>query len=195
MITLDARTVMRTEEFLKRFPKEAPKYISDAVNRTATATKTAMVNRIAETHVVQPAAVKKTIHITRSPLAVVVSSLGTAIRLANFNIAQEIDSHQVMARVLRGGSMKPLGNKIFIGSLIRGRKKGKAGGFTYQKNKFAVFKRTGSSRLPIEQKYGPAVPSMLKADEVGIKLIEQRAQTVMKDRLNRGFDQLERKFK
>lgn len=198
MITLDARTIMRTEEFLQRFPKEAPKYIADAVNRAASATKTAMIKRITETHNVTPAAVKKTLTVTHAnstSLAATVKLRGLVIRLAQFSLAQDINSREVLAAVLHGESPKPLGPMVFFGRMIRGQKKRKTGVFSYQKNKVAVFKRLGSERLPIKQLFGPAIASMLHADAEGIKQIEARAQQVMIERLHRGFDQLERKFK
>ncbi|MDC7288537.1 phage tail protein [Blautia schinkii] len=178
------------EKRLGNMKSKAPVVMARAINRAVTAAKTAMGKEASSKYYVTSGAVKSTVTLTRANagnLRGVATSRDARVPLYKFKVSPKTpvkvsgrnrrSPSVYKAAVKKAGGYKPLdGNpKPFV--------TGFGSGHT------GVFERKSSARLPISELYGPAVPQMLKSEDV-FPEIEKRANEVLKNRLDHEISRL-----
>lgn len=178
------------EKRLGNLKSKAPVVMARAINRAVTAAKTAMGKEASSKYYVTSGAVKSTVTLTRANagnLRGVATSRDARVPLYKFKVSPKTpvkvsgrnrrSPSVYKAAVKKAGGYKPLdGNpKPFV--------TGFGSGHT------GVFERKSSARLPISELYGPAVPQMLKSEDV-FPEIEKRANEVLKNRLDHEISRL-----
>lgn len=137
---------------IKGVQKGVPKAIAAALNRVSEGMKTEASRAVRKRYNIKDKDVKErgNIKVTRantSRLEVLLTSRGRNIPLMKFSVTPTSPRRVkvVKAAVKRGGK------KAIPGAFVASMKSGHVG----------VFKRLGSARTPIQEKFGPAVPVML----------------------------------
>ncbi|WP_088227790.1 phage tail protein [Desulfosporosinus sp. FKB] len=173
MITIDAEKLKEVEERLGSFKNKAPNVIARALNRAAQNARTNAVKKVREDYQIKAGDVRSTIKITqanRTTLGAVVKSTGERIPLIKFKVSPSNPRPKKPPSVLKV-QVKKTGLKEIVGA------------FVADINGNKVFRRTGKSRLPIEQLYGPAVPQMLGSSSVR-QFVESEASKMFDQRLD-----------
>lgn len=166
-VEIDQNAIDRAEKRLSEIPKGFEKAASRALNRAASSGRTAAVSEIRRTYTVKAGTVRSDFSISRAgtgALETTVTAKGPMLPLSSFRVSPKTDTTgsrrtKVRASVLKGG-LKPIGQAF----IHRGR----------------VLQRLGSTRLPVEEKYGPAVPIMADHDAVRDKVEEVMSETFIK---------------
>jgi len=164
------------EALFEETPRQAKIVLWRAINRAATAGKTRASVNIRKEYVIKAGDVKQRIKIrkaTANALSAQIRASGPVIPLMKFDVTPSSpEGMQVRARVKKG-SRKPIQN-----------------GFVARANgQVNVFTRVGSSRYPIQGRYGPSVAQMMGKDEI-VDDIQNRAQEVLDSRLEHDLNRL-----
>ncbi len=169
------------EQKLGNLKSKAPKVLARAINRAAQKAKTETKREVAAKYFISQGDVLKTVTLTKaSPgkLSAELKSKGGPIALSKFKVSPNRGVRRTKrggyspavykAGVEKAGGVKPLsGNpKAFIAGFSSGHS--------------GVMERKGSRRLPLKQLYGPAVPSMIKNEEVISTIQDAAAETLEK---------------
>lgn len=173
MISADVKEIYKVEKELGKYKLQAPSAISRAINRAATNAKSNLSKKVRENYSVKAKDVKDTIAIkkaTKNNLGAVVKSSGQRIPLIKFKVSPANPRPSNPPKVLKVG-VKKGGLKELVGA------------FVANINGNKVFKRTSSSRLPIQQLYGPAVPQMMNSESVK-EYVENEATKMYQQRLD-----------
>lgn len=200
MITIDEKGMEEAQRLLKKFPKAVPKAAARAINRAVTAGKKAAWDKVKAEYTVKRASVtvawEKTKQATAGNLQAEIISRGSPIALSKFKvkpknppkrraknpvfvqvkksgggtitdafIAKMNSKHTGVFRRMQEGSKGAI-HQYMAGGEPRPKKRG--GGMT-------------KGRAAINQKFGPAVPSMLGSPTVSA-FIETRAKEVLDQR-------------
>lgn len=178
------------EKKLGDMKSKAPVVMARAINRAVTAAKTAMGKEASAKYYVTSGTVKSTVRLTRASagnLRGIATSKDARVPLYKFKVSPKTPVRVTgrgrrspsvyKAAVKKAGGYKPLDGspKAFV----TGFKTGHSG----------VFERKSSSRLPIKELYGPAVPQMLKSEDV-FPEIEKRTNEVLQNRLEHEISRL-----
>lgn len=173
MITINAEKIKQVEKELGQYKSKAPVALSRALNRAASRAKTVASKKAREQYIIKAKDINSTIKITkanRGNLRAIVMSRGQRIPLIKFKVSpsnpRPKNPPKVLKVAVKKGSLKEL-----------------VGAFVANVNGNKVFKRTSSSRLPIQQLYGPAVPQMLGSNFV-TEFTENETDNVFEERLD-----------
>lgn len=182
------------EKRLGNLKSKAPTVLARAINRAAQKAKTEAKREVAAKYFISQGNISETIKISRAStakLSAELTSKGGPIALSKFKVSPNRRAKKTKkgyspsvyeVGVEREGGMKPLsGNpKAFIATM-------RSGHVGVMERKSTVF------RLPIKQLYGPAVPSMIKNDEVmehiqdaASEMLERRISAEVNNILRRG---------
>lgn len=170
MIKVNSYELKKVEMSLGKYKSKAPVLMSRALNRAATnANKNARMKPKDEYNI-KSSDVKSTLSIkkaNRSNLGAVVKSKGEKVPLDKFKVSPKQPKPQKPPKVLKVAVKKD------------GYKKLKSA-FVADISGSKVFQRTSKSRLPIKRLYGPAVPSMLKNEDVRERIEKEATDTFYK---------------
>lgn len=148
------------EKVLATMPKKVKKAASMSVNKTARSTRTLMARSASKTYFVTVGNARETINVTKKAggddLTAEVVSRGRPISFAKFKVNPLKVQHKgsknrkLRVHVKRGSAEKRL-DRAFTMAIGSG---------------VGVFERTGRARFPVRKLFGPAVPSMLKDENI-----------------------------
>ena len=178
-LTVDSKDIERAERMLEHLKGQAPKVLSNALNRSLENARSNAVNGARENYNVRAKDVRSTIKLQRakpSRLMGAVWSTGKVLPLTAFKVNPGTVNgrRRTPIRVgVRKGSVETL-ERAFIA---------RSGNFN------GVYARKGKSRLPIQQLYGPAVPQMLSNESV-VKLITDEARATFAQRVDHEIDRV-----
>ncbi len=186
--------IEEVEEKLGNLKSKAPIVIYRTINRAAGKVRTEAKKEVAARYYIQQKDVYKTIRIikaSRAKLSAEITSRGGPIALSKFHMTKsnrkpvkvtfmrngkrKYSPNVYKVSVKKSGGQKPLDEdpKAFYAFM----KAGKSG--THE----GVFERIGRKRLSIQQLYGPAVPSMMKNDDV-LDRIKEEASGMLAKRID-----------
>ena len=178
MVQVRVTHAEQIEKLFERTPKQAKIILWRAINRAATAARTRASVGIRQQYVINAADVKRRIKIrtaTASRLSAQVRASGPVTPLMKFKVTPTFpDAMLVRAKVKRQGTQTPIQNG-FVARVSNGH--------------INVFTRVGSSRYPIQGRFGPSIAQMMGKDEI-VKGIQGRAQEVLDNRLEHEFNRL-----
>ena len=164
-ITVDSSSLERASILLDGMPMAAEKAISASLNRAILASRTALSKGVREIYTIKASDVKSNMTMKKSTAGTLTATLtvkGSPIPLTNFSVS--VRKGDISARVKKGGGGS-LPHSFFV--VTKG---------------VGIYHREASSRLPIQQEFGPSAPQM--AGEPGvIDRAEERAQEVFESRL------------
>lgn len=173
MITINTEKIAQVEKELGQYKSKAPLALSRALNRAVSKAKTSASKKIREQYIVKAKDINSTLKITkasRGNLRAVVMSRGYRIPLIKFKVnpssPRPRNPPKVLKVAVKKGSLKEL-----------------VGAFVANINGDKVFRRTSSSRLPIEQLFGPAIPQMLGVASTR-EYVENEADNSFEQRLD-----------
>lgn len=181
MIDLTAEQMKLANKLLGHIPGALPKAITNAINRSAEGARTDTVAKVKEEYVITSGRVRETIEIRKasvSNLSAAVISRGRPRALSYFKIrpgkvTKRRPAEGVYAQVKRGGG-GPIA-KSFVAKMASGH--------------IGVFNRTGNTRFPITQRYGPSVAQMVESKSV-TRYVEAGATRRLSDRLDHEINRL-----
>lgn len=161
----------KAAKLLSEVPNGYEAAISRSMNRAATAGRSAAVSTIRQEYTIKASTVRRNFSIhkaTRSDLEALVTSKGPRIPLVNYKTRPKTDTignarKPVRVAVKTRGGLKPLG-KTFV---YRGR----------------ILQRLGTSSLPVQEVYGPAIPVLSGNNEV-VDNVEKAMQETFLKRLD-----------
>ncbi|MFF2794977.1 phage tail protein [Lysinibacillus xylanilyticus] len=178
MIQIRLENAERIEKLFEDTPKEAKIVLWRAINRSATAVRTRSSVAIRSHYIVKAGDVKKRIKIKKATvngLSAQIRASGPVTPIMKFDVTPSSPKNtQVSARVLKRGSRKKINNG-FVARVGNGH--------------VNVFTRVGSSRFPIQGRYGPSIAQMMGKDDLMEDIIG-RGQTVLNERLEHDLDRL-----
>lgn len=172
------------EKKLGNLKNKAPTALYRAINRAAQKAKTETKREVSDKYFITQREVSDTIRLTkasRAKLSAELTSKGGPIALSKFKVSPrkqvsrtkrgKVSPAVYKAGVEKAGGVKPLsGNpKAFFSAMGSGHE--------------GVMERVSSRRLPLKQLYGPAVPSMVKNEEV-IERIQKEATETLEKRID-----------
>ena len=175
--------VEEIEKKLGNLKSKAPTVVCRAINRAAQKAGTETKREVANKYFISQGDVLKTIRLTKAStanLSAQLTSKGGPIALSKFKVSPKRGGKRTKrgyspsvykAGVEKSGGMKPLSGspKAFIAGFSSGHS--------------GVMTRISARRLPLKQLYGPAVPSMIKNDEV-IERIQKEATETLEKRID-----------
>ncbi len=185
MIDLTAEQIDLAKQMLGHIPGALPKALSNAINRAAEGARTDAVAKTREEYVITGGRVRETIQIDKAStanLSASVVSRGRPRALSYFKIkpgkvTKRRPSEGVWAQVKRSGGGAIA--KAFVAKMASGH--------------VGVFHRTGTSRFPIVQRYGPSVAQMLESKSVS-QYVEAGATRRLSERLDHEINRLLRGY-
>lgn len=172
------------EKKLGTLKKKAPTILCRAVNRASEKSRTEAKREVSKKYFITQKNVLKTIRLAKASnttLSAKVTSKGGAIALSKFRVSPrrhvsktkkgKASPSVYKAGVERAGGLKPLSGspKPFF-SVMGSRHEG-------------MMERVSNRRLPLKQLYGPAVPSMIKNEEV-MRNIQKEATDTLEKRID-----------
>lgn len=171
-----SNSLRQAEVSLQKIPAKIPLATSRAINRAVQAGKTSAVREVRSQYTIKAAAVRESMSIRlskRDDLEGEIVSKGRPRSFTQYRLSPKRDTvgakrKQPMVAVKKGGALKPLGHFIYKGK---------------------VFARLGAKRLPVEHKTGPAVPTLLKNENVA-KTVQSTMETVFIKRLDHEVSRL-----
>lgn len=188
MINVDIRVneaqLNDIEKKLGNLKNKAPTVLCNAINRAVGKAKTEAKDAAKEEYFITKGNIEKTLRVTRasrSKLSAELTSRGGPIALTKFKVSPQRAVKRTKrgkpspstykAGVKRDSGLKPLsGNpKAFYATMGSGHN--------------GIMERVSSRRLPLKQLYGPAVPSMIKNEEV-IERIQKEATETLEKRID-----------
>lgn len=152
---------------------KVPVALSRAINRSTSAAKTEAVRQVRSEYTARAGTINETIKVTRANtnnLSAKIESRGSSLRMKEFRVNPKKPSPRRRSPItveVRRGSKKTI-NGAFVQRMPNG--------------SVGVYARTGRSRLPIRQLFGPAVPVMLNNDDV-VAAVQSRAEQVLEQRI------------
>lgn len=167
----------RTQQLISEFAGiegKVPLALSRAINRSAAAAKSEATRQVRSQYTVKAGTVNQTIKVSRATpdrLEAKIESRGSNLRLIDFSVTPTKPSPR--RRTATKAAVRRGAKKVISGAFVQRMPNGSAG----------VFRRTGKSRLPIEQLYGPAVPVMMNNDDV-VKAVQERAEQQLESRIS-----------
>ena len=175
--------VEEIEKKLGNLKSKAPTVVCRAINRAAQKARTETKREVANKYFISQGDVLKTIRLTKAStanLSAQLTSKGGPIALSKFKVSHKRGVKRTKrgyspsvykAGVEKSGGMKPLSGspKAFIAGFSSGHS--------------GVITRISARRLPLKQLYGPAVPSVIKNDEV-IERIQKEATETLEKRID-----------
>lgn len=175
--------VEEIEKKLGNLKSKAPTVVCRAINRAAQKARTETKREVANKYFISQGDVLKTIRLTKAStanLSAQLTSKGGPIALSKFKVSPKRGVKRTKrgyspsvykAGVEKSGGMKPLSGspKAFIAGFSSGHS--------------GVMTRISARRLPLKQLYGPAVPPMIKNDEV-IERIQKEATETLEKRID-----------
>lgn len=172
MIEFNADQIRRAEFLLGGIRDAIPRAQSNAINRSLTTARAEAIRIVRAEYIVSASAVRKTMTIKsatiNNPSGTIVS-VGSPIALSKFDISPSRPNGKrktpLTARVKLGSGKKVI-KHAFVAKVSSGH--------------IGAFIRTGESRFPIKQLYGPSVPQMLGEKNVSKKIEEKAAETLDK---------------
>lgn len=147
---------------LNDFPKQIPKVLSRALNRANKAAETAAKREVADKYTLSRATVSATLKLkgaTAGNLTAELRSTGGVMPVTKYKASQTGAGVEVQIKKGGGGLI----TSAFIANLRSGH--------------VGAFNRTGSSRLPIKERYGPSIPSILGTEPVSAVIQEKAVET------------------
>lgn len=173
-ISISSEGIKKAEKLLGHIPKAVETAVSNAVNRAALAGRTGAVKKSKEEYEVKTSTVRGAIRIIKARPSrhaqAVIRAQGKPIPLIKFKVSPG-NTPRRQPKVYKV-AVKKNGMKDVPGVFVARMKN----------NHLGVFQREGKSRIPIEKKYGPSIPQMLKSDSVS-EYVEERAVEVLESRL------------
>lgn len=169
------------EKKLGTLKKKAPAILCRAVNRASEKARTEAKREVSRKYFITQKNVLKTIRLTKASnttLSSKVTSKGGAIALSKFRVSPrrhvsrtkrgKASPSVYKAGVERAGGLKPLSGdpKAFFAAMGTGHE--------------GMMERVSNRRLPLKQLHGPAVPSMIKNEEVLGKIQKESSDTLEK---------------
>ncbi|EJW16907.1 phage tail protein [Paenibacillus alvei] len=177
MITSDAKSFKEAAVAVKKLAQKAPKAVNRAFKRTGQRLQTVAVQEVRKEYLIRAGDVKKygNLKLTQTNDELVFKSKGQNIRLIKFKTTPT-----------RPVKRRP---KVLKAAVKRGNKKPISGAFVQnmRNSSLGVYRRTGKSRLPIEQLYGPGVPIMLNSAKIRDKLQNEMTKK-LEERLTHEMD-------
>ena len=172
-ISVDGKQLKQATIGLQFVQKNIPKAFSAALNRVGQGVKTEASKKVRETYDIKAGDVKRygNIRITKANvgrLQLLLTSRGPNIPLIRFKTRPSKPPAR-QPKVLTA-SVKKSGGKPIPGAFVAAMRSGHIG----------VFKRSGKSRTPIGELYGPAVPVMLNEPGVSEHLQEEASRRMQK---------------
>lgn len=171
MIDIDLEVGM--DELIQRLPSEklANIVMVRALNRGITAGRSQAVREVSQRYTVKMKKTRTSATVTRAnrnKTAAEVLFRGGALNLAHFKLNP---SRPQPARrpVLRATIRKEQGPVKIKGAFLAPLRKG-----------LLVASRKGTPRLPIEERFGPSVPSMMRSEGIRESVMEYMADTIMR---------------
>ncbi len=191
IFTFDTGDVLKAQMKLARLRDNANLVLSRAVNRSLSNVSKNMKKQVVERYHVKPMQVGKTIRVTRrasvsNPTAHI-RSTGRHITLKSFQMTPGRRS-----RRLKSGKYSP---PVYKASVLKDhglqRLSGTPKPFIQRVNNGNIIsvRRISEDSRKIEGVYGPAVPQMLKNQEI-LKIINHDAEVMMSKRVTHEFDRL-----
>ncbi|GMQ60329.1 hypothetical protein AN1V17_47290 [Vallitalea sediminicola] len=173
--TLSNRQIKKATKKLATVKDGTPKAINAAINATIKPTKDTSKKLIKDNYEIKASKpITKTMLTRKSTVHTLTARLdskGSPLPLIKFSVSpKKVPKRKpkiLKAAVLKGGAKKGIPN-TFTAKMANGH--------------IGVFERTSDGRLPIQEKYGPSVPSMMKSDDVK-ENIEVVANKVLKKNL------------
>lgn len=171
------------ERKLGNLKSKAPQVLSRAINRAAEKARTETKREVADKYFISQGDVLKTVTLSKAStakLSAELKSRGGPIALSKFKVSPNRGVRRTKrgyspsvykAGVEKAGGMKPLSGspKAFMATMGSGHS--------------GVMNRKSARRLPLKQLYGPAVPSMIKNEEV-ISTIKEAAADMLERRID-----------
>jgi len=160
----------RIDRLIERAPRQMPKVMARAINRAIETTRTEASRKIRETYYIKAKDIKASLTLKKASagdLTARITSRGSTIPLTKFKVKPQKPQPKrrlvVVARVKKGA-----GGPI-SGAFVAQMRSGHIG----------VFNRVAGPRLPITQRFGPAVPQMLGGREVITHVQEKTTERLM----------------
>lgn len=176
-LSIDNKSLKSATVAIDFVSKQVPKAFSAALNRVGQGMKTEASRKVRETYHIRAGDVSKygNIRVTKSDparLQLLLTSRGRNIPLIRFSTSPTSPPRRPPS-VLRAAVRKGGGKKPIPGAFVARMQSGHVG----------VFMRSGTRRLPVNEKYGPAVPVML--NEPGVtEHLQKEAVERMRTRLD-----------
>ncbi|MCI8993165.1 MAG: hypothetical protein HFG80_10685 [Eubacterium sp.] len=180
-IQVDEAQLNDIKKRLGKLEGKAPAVLRNAINRAAQKAKTETKQEVASRYIILQKDVAETIRVTKastSKLSAKLTSVGSPRALTKFKVSPKRIVTRTKrgkpspavykAQVMKAGELKPLSGdpKAFFATMKSGHK--------------GIMERVSSRRLPIKELYGPAIPSMVKNEEVLEKIKKEAAETLEK---------------
>lgn len=187
MITVSAEQLNTAKSMLKGIKDGVPRAAAAAINRAAEMSRTEITRIITRAYYVKARDVNATIDIRRASMATLtaeIRSRGTAIPLEKFRVGGNPitrlrrfprSSKPVKVQVRRDSTAEPSAN-IFAAKSRRG-------------GAFALYRRKGEKRMPIQSLFGPPIPIMMGVDR-NFAQINARAQEILDRRFTHEIERL-----
>ncbi len=181
MIDISVNQMELAKLLLGHIPGAVPKVLANSINRSAEGARTDAVTKAKEEYVITAGRVRETINIRKastSNLSAIVTSRGRPRALSYYKIrpgkvTKRRPPEGVYAQIKRSGG-GPIA-KSFVAKMASGH--------------IGVFNRSGSSRFPIVQRFGPSVAQMLESKSVS-RYVEAGANRRLSDRLDHEINRL-----
>lgn len=160
----------RTRDLLQHVPQGAERATARAMNRTLEGARTEVVRSVTSTYIIRAADVRETITIDKASadkLQARLRSQGAVIGLQHFQHSPKAATNPRPKVGIRVRVRKDSRASALPGTFIAG-------------GRIGIFQRAGRDRLPLERRFGPAVPSM-----VGTVVEEQQIERQAGDRFIR----------
>lgn len=166
-IEIKSDAIEKAQKYLAGVPKGFETAMSRSLNRALQEGRTAAVRETTKQYTVKARDVRPTFKMQRASrgnLEASLESKGGRLPLSTFTHRPTTDTtganrRQVRVSVKKGG-LKPLGQAF----VHNGR----------------ILQRLGRTSYPVQQKFGPSIPSMLDNDEVVDKVVETMGKSVEK---------------
>lgn len=183
-VEINIAGVEELERKLGNLKSKAPQVLSRAINRAAEKARTETKREAAARYFVSQGNVLKTITLSKAStakLSAEMKSKGSQIALSKFKVSPK----RGVKRTSKGG-YSPSVYKVAVkkeGGMKTLHVDPKSFIATMKSGHVGVMRRDGSERMPITQLYGPAVPSMIKNEEV-IGRIKEAAADMLERRID-----------
>ncbi len=173
-IKVNKGDLARVERLLAAVPKEIPGVMSRSINRTLRSAKGKAAKRIAQDIKVKQKQIRRQVAISKANHKRWQGSLtiwGRAVPLIGFGARQTKRGVSYMLAKAEGRQMIP---SAFIATMPTGHR--------------GVFTRTTDERLPIRERFGPSVPTLVKASPRTLKDILRASQSELHKQVRSQID-------
>lgn len=165
------------DDIVKRLPTEklAKRVMSRAINRGLTAGRVQAAREVAKDYTVRQRQVNEKTRIRKaapSNLEATLTFSGPALNVADFKVSPS-KPQPAKRPILRVTVSKSSGPRQFKGAFL----------IPVRAGKYRAFRRKGKERLPIQNVWGPSIPSLIGAERVR-NAVQDRMQEVIFTRLD-----------